>query len=128
MQLYYRHGEKNVSVFRVEVANRQRGIELNKIATIRPDGTILPHPRRTPTDAEMAEIGRWWADWQSRLSAGDLGHTEEFIADLNRFTDWMARKADGGEVDAQSDALLSALLDLRQTVVRRLSQIEPDDD
>ena len=115
-----------MTVFRMEVANRQRRIELNKIATILGDGTISPHPRRVPTEIETQQIKDWWTDWQTRSDAGELDQTEQFIADLNRFTDWMARRADGAEVDARSDALLSALLDLRQTVVRRLSQVGPD--
>ncbi len=127
MQLYFRHGEKGVTVFRMEVANRQRRIELNKIATIRLDGTVVPHPRRIPTDMELDQIAGWWEDWERRSSTAELDQTEEFIVELNKFTDWLARKADGAEVDARSDALLSALLDLRQTVVRRLSQVEPDD-
>lgn len=128
MQLYYRHGEKHVVVFRMEVANRQRRIELNRIASIAPDGTISPHPRRLPTAAELEEIAAWWAGWRQRVANGNLDRTEEFIADLNRFTDWMARRADAAEIDARSDALLTALLDLRQTVVRRLSQMGPDED
>lgn len=127
MQLYYRHGEKNVAVFRMEVANRQRRIELNRIASIARDGTITPHKRRKPTGDEMEKIAAWWADWQDRAGNDALDRTERFIADLNRFTDWMARRADGSEVDARSDALLTALLDLRQVVVRRLSQIDEDD-
>jgi len=126
MQLYYRHRTNGATVFRLEVANRQRRIELNQIATIDRDGTIAPHPRRAPTDAERGEIAVWWQDWQDRTAAGALSETEQFIATLNHFTDWAARHAGAREIDTRSDALLTALLDLRQVVVRRLSQAEPD--
>lgn len=128
MQLYFRHGEKNVVVFRMEVANRQRRIELNRIARIALDGTITEQANRQPTPDELTRIERWWADHQARTEADALDRTEKFITELGLFTDWLARRADAAEVDARSDDLLTALLDLRQTVVRRLSQVEPDAD
>ena len=128
MQLYFRHGEKNVVVFRMEVANRQRRIELNRIARIAPDGTITEQKNRAPTGPELTRIQEWWADWQKRSEADDLDRTETFMHELNLFTDWLARRAEASEIDNRSDDLLTALLDLRQTVVRRLSQIGPDED
>ena len=106
MKLYFRHGEKNVVVFRMEVANRQRRIELNRIARIAPDGTVFPQPNRTPTADELARIGDWWADWQRRSAAGDVDRTEDFMRQINLFTDWMARQErdlDGAELDADAD-------------------------
>ena len=106
----------------MEVANRQRRIELNQIASILRDGKIVPHKRREPTEAELGEIETWWADWQKKSGEDALDETEQFIAELNLFTDWVARKAPADQVDQRSDALLTALLDLRQVVVRRLSE------
>ena len=127
MQLYYRHRRNGVIVFRMEVANRQRRIELNQIATISSDGEITPHARRTPTEAELTEIRAWWTDWTSRGDENPLNETEAFLVELNRFTDWVQRHAPDAQVDAHSDPLLMALLDLRQVVVRRLSKIGDDD-
>ena len=76
----------------------------------------------------MAEIEQWWADWQTRSGDQQLNTTEQFIHDLNMFTDWVARRADPAEIDQQSDALLTAILDLRQIVVRKLSQTGPNED
>ena len=128
MKLYYRHRKLGGQVFRVEVANRQRRIELNQIASITNSGQIVPHKRRPATEAELEEIGLWWADWQARRDGGTLNRTESFMADLNQFTNWIAKEAPDEEVDALSDDLLMALLDLRQTVVRRLSNIETDEE
>ncbi|MEM7210870.1 MAG: hypothetical protein AAF479_03095 [Pseudomonadota bacterium] len=131
MQLYYRHRQNGVTVFRMEVANRQRRIELNQIASILHDGRIVPHKRRPATDAELTEIEAWHADWKRRSGDEELTETEQFVAELNQFTDWVARRAPAEQVDRQSDLLLTALLDLRQTVVRRISQLDApleDDD
>ena len=127
MNLYYRHRENGVTVFRMEIANRQRRIELNQIASILKDGEISPHKRRQPTEAEMAQISDWWTNWQQRKSEGGLSETEQFIAELNLFTDWVARKAPAEQIDQKSDDLLTALLDLRQVVVRKLSQTGDED-
>ena len=128
MKLYYRHRENGVTVFRMEVANRQRRIELNQVATITRHGEIVPHKRRTPTPEELTEVQQWWDNWQVRRDAGDLDEAEEFITELNLFADWAARKADAAQIDKQSDALLTALLDLRQVIVRRLSEDDGDPD
>ena len=126
MKLYYRLREKGALVFRMEVANRQRRIELNRIATISADGEVTPHRQRPASDQEMAQAAAWWRDWCARRDEGRLAETERFMAQLNGFTDWMAREAADGEVAELSDPLLMALLDLRQVVVRRLSDVEAD--
>ena len=128
MQLYYRHRQNGVVVFRMEVANRQRRIELNQIASISKRGEVTPHKRRPPTDAEMAEIETWMTNWQARVDADDLNTTESFLVELNQFTDWVQRRAEHAEVDALSDTLLMAILDLRQVVVRRLPEDAVEDD
>ena len=126
MKLYYRLRRQGALVFRMEVANRQRRIELNQVAAISASGEVTPHRRRPASDAEMAEAAAWWRDWCARRDAGRLTETERFMAELNGFTDWMAREAPDDEVAGLSDPLLLALLDLRQVVVRRLSEVEAD--
>ena len=128
MKLYFRHRENGVTVFRMEVANRQRRIELNQIASVLGDGRIIPHKRRQPTDKELAEIETWLAAHKARQDDGSATQTDTFITQLNQFTDWVARRADPAEIDGQSDALLTALLDLRQVVVRKLAQSADDPD
>lgn len=124
MKLYFRHHDQGARVFRMEVANRQRRIQLDQIASITEQGDVAPYDDRPMTDAELAEIKAEWATWRQRRDAGELKSTETFMAELNRFTDWIASDAAGVEVNGLSDELLLALLDLRQTVVRRLSDIE----
>ena len=128
MKLYYRHRKQGAQVFRMEVANRQRRIELNQIASITKQGEIIPHKRRPATESELAEISEWWTRWTARQEAGDLNRTETFMSELNEFTNWIGKDAPEGEIDMLSDDLLMALLDLRQTIVRRLSNIETDEE
>lgn len=128
MTLYYRHRTNGVTVFRMEVSNRQRRIELNQVASISKRGEIVPHRRFIPTEAELAEMAEWYAVWTARSDAEELDETEHFMVQLNQFTDWLHRRAEDTEVDAHSDALLMALLDLRQVVVRRLSNMPGEGD
>ena len=126
MKLYFRHQDQGAQVFRMEVANRQRRIQLHQIASVTEAGNVTPQDGCAATDAELAEIRAEWTSWRQRRDAGELNPTETFMAELNRFTGWVASDAPNSEVDALSDDLLLALLDLRQTVVRRLSNINPD--
>ena len=111
-------------VFRLDVQNRQRRLELTHIATINARGEILPHKHRQPTDTEMSEIATWWADFSHRRNNGTLSTAEVLIGDLNDMANWLAKDAGSKEVEEVSDSLLMAMHDLRQVIVRRLSQQE----
>jgi hypothetical protein len=126
MKLYYRVRKQGALVFRMEVSNRQRRIELNQIAAITGKDEIRPHKRRPPTAEEEAEIRAWWADHKTRREAGELDEIETFMEELNKFTNWIEKEAPNAAVGAQSDPLLMALLDLRQVIVRRLSEDLPE--
>ena len=126
MKLYFRHHDQGAQVFRMEVANRQRRIQLNRIATVTAHGDVVPQGDCSASEPELARIRSDWAAWRQRRDDGNLSPTETFMAELNRFTDWVASDAPNSEVDTLSDDLLLALLDLRQTVVRRLSEIESE--
>lgn len=128
MKLYYRLRKQGAQVFRMEVANKQRRIELNQIASITQQGEIVPHKRRPASDDELTEIAAWWADWKQRDGDGTLTKTETVMSELNHFTNWIAKDAPAEEVDRLSDDLLTTLLDLRQTIVRRLSNIPTDEE
>lgn len=122
MRLYYRVRKEGAMVFRLEVENRQRRLELLHIATINARGEILPHKRRQPTDDEMTEIATWWDDYSTRRTAGELSDAETAIAGMQHLANWLSKDAKPEEVEAISDFLLMAVHDLRQVVVRRLSQ------
>ncbi|MEM9061764.1 MAG: hypothetical protein AAGD13_14995 [Pseudomonadota bacterium] len=128
MKLYYRLRKQGAQVFRMEVANKQRRIELNQIASITQQGEIVPHKRRPANESELSEIAAWWSDWKAREGDGSLYKTELLMAELNEFTNWIAKDAPAEEVDNLSDDLLTTLLDLRQTIVRRLSNIPTDEE
>ncbi len=126
MKLYYRVRKQGALVFRMEVSNRRRRIELNQIAAITGKDEIRPHKRRPPTEAEEAEIHAWWEAHKVRRDAGELNEVEVFMEELNKFTTWIDKEAPAAAVSEQSDPLLLALLDLRQVIVRRMSETEPE--
>ncbi len=126
MKLYYRIRKQGALVFRMEVSNRQRRIELNQIAAITGKDEIRPHKRRPPTEAEVAEIQDWWETHKARREADGLDDVETFMEELNKFTNWVDKEAPNAMVSEQSDPLLMALLDLRQVIVRRLSEDAPE--
>ncbi len=124
MQLYYRVRKQGALVFRMEVANRQRRIELNQIATITGKGEIKPHRRRPPSETELADIEAWWQRRRAQRKDNSLDDVELFMEELNKFTTWVEKEAPSDLISTRSDPLLMALLDLRQVIVRRLSEVE----
>jgi len=89
MKLYYRIRKQGALVFRMEISNRQRRVELNQIAVINGKGEVRPHNRRAPTEDEMTEIANWWTDRCLREAQGSLTEAEDFKATLNGFTQWV---------------------------------------
>ena len=93
MKLYFRHHDQGAQVFRMEVANRQRRIRLNRIATVTAHGDVVPQGDCSASEPELARIRSDWAAWRQRRDDGNLSPTETFMAELNRFTEWVASDA-----------------------------------
>ena len=124
--LYFRHRKTGAMAFRKETVVRQRRVGLNEIAEISQSGEVTPRDRHPPSETELSEIVNWWSEMQRRTGAGHASDAERLIIELNHFTDWLQHQAGDDEVRAISERLLTAMLDTRQVLVRRLSKMVPD--
>ena len=120
MKLYFRKRKQGAFVFRLDVENRQRRLELIHIATVTGKNEIRPHKRFPPTGDEQAKIEAWIAD---RASGREMTDAEKAIDDINMLTQWIAKEAKDDEVLSCSDPILLAIHDLRHEIVRRLSKV-----
>lgn len=117
---YFRTRENGALVYRVDVENRQRRIEMDQIATINiRNGQIKPHGDRTLSDADRTAITDWMQNRQAVLAARDIDDIHRAIDHLNLTAQWAQSRASDDQLEQVTDALLLAMHDLRSVLVRK---------
>jgi len=127
---YFRIRENGAAVFRVDVENRKRRIELEQIAfaNVR-NGEIRPHGDRKLSDADISAIREWLTVRQELLTKREVDDILRTIDHLNLTTQWAQSRATDAQLEAVTDALLLAMHDLRTMLVRRKSErLSPQED
>ncbi len=127
---YFRIRENGAAVFRVDVENRKRRIELEQIAfaNVR-NGEIRPHGDRKLSDADIIAISEWLTVRQELLTKREVDDILRTIDHLNLTTQWAQSRATDAQLEAVTDALLLAMHDLRTMLVRRKSErLSPQED
>lgn len=119
-ELYFRVRENGAVVFRVDTENRQRRIDMEQIAVANVrNGDIKPHGDRTLTDGEKLAIQDWISDRQALLAQRDVDDIHRAVDHLNLTTQWAQSKATDDQLESVTDALLLAMHDLRNVLVRK---------
>ncbi|GGG73676.1 hypothetical protein GCM10011415_22520 [Salipiger pallidus] len=117
---YFRVRDNGATVFRVDMENRQRRIEMDQIAVVnlnRED--IKPHGDRALSHEDTAAIQNWIAERKATLARRDIDDIHRAIDHLNLTTHWAQTKADDDQLEIVTDALLLAMHDLRSVLVRK---------
>ena len=119
-ELYFRVRENGAVVFRVDTENRQRRIDMEQIAiaNVR-NGDIKPHGDRALTEGEKLAIQHWISDRQALLAQRDVDDIHRAVDHLNLTTQWAQSKATDDQLESVTDALLLAMHDLRNVLVRK---------
>ena len=117
---YFRIRDNGAVVFRVDTENRLKRMDLVELATVNiRNGNIKPHGDTSLTAEDLAAIQHWMADRTALLAARDLDDILRAVDHMNLTTQWAQTKATDDQLDRVSDALLLAMHDLRQALVRR---------
>ncbi len=122
-EYYFRTRENGAAVFRVEFSNRSQRLDLRQIANVNTrNGEVRPHGQHELTQAELAAIESWMDERRQVLATRQIDDILRTVDHLNQTTHWAAQKAGDAELDAVTDALLLAMHDLRQVLVRKKSE------
>ena len=117
---FFRVRENGAAVFRIDVENRQRRIDMDQIATINiRNGEFKPHGDLTLSPADEAEIRSWIAARQETLARRDVDDILRAVDHLNLTAHWAQTRATDEQLEQVSDALLMAMHDLRTVLVRK---------
>ena len=122
-EYYFRIRENGALVFRLDTENRNRRIEMDQIAIVHlRRNEIKPHGNRTLSEADLKAIKDWMAERSALMSARETDDLLRTVDQLNLTTQWVQTRASDDQIDAVSDALLLAMHDLRQVLVRKKSE------
>lgn len=120
---YFRVRENGAAVFRVDVENRQRRIELHEIAVLNiKNGNLRPHGDMDLTDADREAIRLWFSERTERLAQREIDDILRTVDHLNLTAQWAQTRAEDAALDMVTDALLLAMHDLRTVLVRRRTE------
>jgi hypothetical protein len=117
---YFRVRENGAFVYRVDTENRQRRIDMDQIAVVNiRKGEIKPHGDRTLSDADLAAIRDWMEERQAILAHRDIDDILRAVDYLNTTAHWAQSRATDEQLEQVTDALLMAMHDLRNVLVRK---------
>ena len=120
---YFRIRDNGAVVFRVDTENRQRRIEMEEIAVVNvKNGTIKPHGDTILTDADKAEIEAWLQKRVALLALRDIDDIHRAVDYMNVTTQWVQTRAGDAQLEEVTDALLLAMHDLRNVLVRKKAE------
>ncbi|UWQ77819.1 hypothetical protein K3725_10850 [Leisingera sp. S132] len=119
-EYYFRVRENGAFVFRVDTENRNRRIEMDQIAVVNiRNGEIKPHGQRQLSEHDLAEIKSWMEARADVLAARDVDDIHRAIDHLNLTAHWVNSRATDAQLEEVTDALLLAMHDLRNVLVRK---------
>lgn len=120
--LYFRVRENGAVVFRVDVENRQRRLDLQQIAVVNiRNGEFKPQSDDPPTEEERATISEWITERRKVLAERDVDDILRAVDHLNLTAQWVQSKATEDQLEKVTDTLLMAMHDLRSVLVRKKS-------
>lgn len=128
--LYFRIRDNGAAVFEVDAQNRNGRLELTQIAVANvKNGEIKTAGDRQLTETEEARIRDWIASRRDVLAARDADDAERTVEALNRTALWAQQRATPNELERVTDALLLAMHDLRDVLVRKAAdRLASEDD
>jgi len=120
--LFFRVRDNGAAVFRIDLENRQRRLELQQIAVVHvKNGEIKPQGDTPPDEAELQVIRDWIAKRKTVLASRSIDDIFRAVDHLNLTAQWAQSKATDQELEVFTDQLLMAMHDLRTVLVRKKS-------
>ena len=122
-EFYFRVRENGAFVFRVDMENRQRRIEMTQIAVVNiRNGDIKAHGDHELSEDEIEVITEWMADRTEVLEQRNIDDIFRAVDYLNQTTHWVQSRASDDHLEEVTDSLLLAMHDLRSVLVRKKSE------
>ena len=122
-EYYFRTRENGAFVYRVSAENRQRQLDFDHIATVNiRNGEVKAHGGRTLSAEDILAIEDWMQERISILAHRDMDDVFRLADQLNYISHWVQTKATAEQTEVITDALLLAMYDLRDLLVRKRAE------
>jgi hypothetical protein len=119
-ELYFRIRDNGAAVFRLDVENRDRRLEMDQIATVNTNrGDFKAQGDHTLSPEEIAVIEDWTEKRIALLADRTLDDIHRAVDHLNQTAHWAQTKASDQALEEITDELLLAMHDLRSVLVRK---------
>ena len=121
-EYYFRIRDNGAAVFRVDVEDRHRRIDMQQIAVVHTNrGDFKPYGDHVLTAADETVILDWIAARKTLQARRELEDLHRTIEQLNLAAHWAQTHASDADLEAVTDELLLAMHDLRSVLVRKKS-------
>ncbi len=122
-KLFYRVSKQGADVFRIDLQNRLRRLDLQKIAEIDLDSkTISKTESIELSQEEQSDMQNWLEIRHGQLELRSQNDINRLIEALNHAANWIETKANDEQIAKIGDPVLMAMHDLRATIVRKMAQ------
>lgn len=119
-EYYFRLREGGATVFHILTDDHNGRTDMQQIALVNTGtGKIRPYRGRALTDADRAAIDTWLTERRESLSWKKLEQAMRTVEDINQTAHWAQAEASDEDLATVSDALLLAVHDLRQVLVKK---------
>ena len=112
-------------VYRIDLQNRLRRLDLEKIAQIHLSKDIISKiDGITLSDEETADMRNWQKRRQDQLELRRQNDINRLVEAMNQAADWVQNEASAKQLENIQDQVLMAMHDLRATMVRKMAQVK----
>lgn len=121
-KLFYRVSKQGADVFRIDLQNRLRRLDLQKIADIHlTNKTISQIKGIDLSSEEQSDMQNWLKMRQDQLELRSQNDINRLIESLNHAANWVENQADDEQISQIGDPVLMAMHDLRATIIRKMT-------
>ena len=121
-KLFYRVSKSGADVYRIDLQNRLRRLDLEKIAEIDVTSFVItPLPDKRLSTEEENDMRFWCDKRRGQLDLRSQNDINRLVESMNHAANWIENDASDSQLDDIKDQVLMAMHDLRSTMVRRMA-------
>jgi len=121
-KLFYRVSKLGADVYRIDLQNRLRRLDLEKIAEIDVlSDNIIAEAGKSHSQEEVSDMQLWCQSRREQLELRSQNDINRLVEAMNHAANWIDNDATDSQTDKITDSLLMAMHDLRATLVRKMA-------
>ncbi len=121
-KLFYRVSKQGADVYRIDLQNRLRRLDLQKIAEIDLNTKSIVQIKGIElSEEEQSDMHNWRNMREDQLELRSQNDINRLVESLNHAANWVENEANQDQIKKIGDPVLMAMHDLRATIVRKMT-------